>query len=238
MRSLTSGPEVVAHRGASAHAPEHTLAAYDLALEQGTDRLELDVRATACGALVVVHDPTLLRTAGVDARVDGVRLADVEPAARPLTLDAVLERYGARTRYLVELKDPEPSWAGAVAAAIDRHGLGDRCVAQSFDVPALRRLRTEAPWLACAPLLAGRPLTGRRLDGLARWASGIGVWHRLLTPRVVAAAHARGLAVRGWTVNAPGEIGRLLALGADGVITDVPGVAVALRRPADLPLAA
>ncbi len=211
------GVEIIAHRGASGHAPEHTVPAYDLALAQGAHMLELDVRPVPGRGLVVQHD-----------RVE---------ARRPLALEDVLRRYGARTRLLIELKDPDPSWEGDVLAAVARHGLEERVVLQSFDAHALRRLRERAPHLAYAPLVraAARP---SRLDALATWASAVGVWHHRVDARLVARAHDRGLAVRAWTVNAPRAIERLLALGVDGVITDLPDVAGAVALPAAAPLQA
>src|SRR4051794_27631044 len=109
MTPRACGIEVIAHPRASASAPQHTLWAYDLALAQGADVLELDVRPTADGELVVLHDPTLLRTAGVPGAVGQMTRADlaaVDAGRRPLGLDVVLERYGRATRWLVELKDP------------------------------------------------------------------------------------------------------------------------------------
>jgi glycerophosphoryl diester phosphodiesterase len=234
----TSSAEVVAHRGASAHRAEHTVAAYDLALAQGADRIELDVRPTADGTLVVLHDATLGRTTGVDRRLDEVTHADLQELcgdAAPLTLDAVLRRYGAHpsARLLVELKAPQPAWEARVAEALLAHDLAERTVVQSFDTPALRRLHAAYPWLECAPLYARR--RGRRtLDAAARFAGGIGVWHRQVDAALVGAAHARGLAVRAWTVNDPAAIERLVALGVDGVITDRPDLATEIvsRRPA------
>src|SRR5918993_392641 len=92
--------EVIAHRGASAYTPEHTFAAYDLALEQGADALELDVRSTADGALVLLHDATLLRTTNDPRRVDELTsagLAELDHPAAPVALDSVLGRYGDET---------------------------------------------------------------------------------------------------------------------------------------------
>ena len=207
--------EVIAHRGASGHAPEHTFAAYDLALAQGADMLELDVRPSASGELVVLHDPTPRRI-----------------GREPLSLEAVLGRYGRETRWLVELKDPDPAWEGRVLDALDRHDLRHHTVVQSFDTRALRRLRLAAPRFAYAALTRRRP-SSRRLASLARYASGIGVWHGALDHGVVASAHRHGLTVRAWTVNTPHAIERALALGVDGLITDLPD-AVAMHRVAPL----
>jgi glycerophosphoryl diester phosphodiesterase len=221
--------EVIAHRGASAYRTENTLAAFELALEQGADVLELDVRASADGEVVTVHDPTMLRTAGDPRRVDELTraaLGAIEPAAaRPASLEEVLARFGAGTRYLVDLKDPAPTWEGRVAEAIDRHGLRERAIVQSFDFESLRRLRTGAPWLELGAL--DPPMLGpqRPLDLVAAIATGIGVPHAALDAAFVAAAHARGLAVRAWTVDAPADIERMAGLGVDGVITNAPDVA-------------
>jgi glycerophosphoryl diester phosphodiesterase len=221
--------QVIAHRGASAEAAEHTFEAYDLALAQGADTLELDVRPTADGELVVLHDRTLARTTGDPRRIGECTagaLVELDPAVRPLRLDDVLARYGRTTRWLVELKDPAPAWEGSVVAALARHRVGDLAVVQSFDGPALRRLRRANPWLAVAPLARRRRLPGHAfLDRSAGYAEGIGVRHEAVDLALVAAAHARGLAVRAFTVNEPAEMDRLLALGVDGLITDLPAAA-------------
>jgi glycerophosphoryl diester phosphodiesterase len=228
-----AGLEVIAHRGASAYAPENSFAAYDLALEQGATTIELDVRACADGSLVVVHDDTLWRTAGDPRRVDALTasclLALVEDA-RPQPLDAVLERYGGATRWLIDLKDPHPAWEGHVVAAIERHGLRRRAAVQSFDAEAVARVRRAAPWLPVAVLYGRRDDPAAALDAAAAFAAGVGPWHGHVDARLVAAAHARGLAVRPWTVDAPDEMERLLGLGVDGLITNAPDVACATLR--------
>ena len=228
MISTRTHAEVIAHRGASAYRPEHTLAAYGLALEQGADRLELDVRPTADGELVVVHDPTLVRLGGGKRPVAELTLAEAREACDgegPLTLDDVLGHFGTSARYLVELKDPDPSWETGVAAALVRHGLARHARLQTFDLEAVPRLRAASPWIPCGALCVRRPRL-RTLDALAGVADGIGVWHRRVDAGLVAAAHARGLAVRAWTVNGPALVDRMLDLGVDGVITDAPDVAV------------
>ena len=241
MRADPSRAEVIAHRGASAFAPEHTYEAYDLALTQGADVLELDVRSTQDGELLVVHDATLVRTAGDVRRVATLARADVErlpPRVRPLSLAAVFERYGASVRLLVELKDPTPQWEGLVVDVVEQHGMADQVVLQVPGLPALRRLRLRAPRLALSSLHWRRP-SSRALEAVARCATSVGVAHHAVDAGLVAAAHARGLAVSAWTVNSPATIHRVLSAGADGLITDVPDVAVAAcAAPASVPQAA
>ena len=222
--------EVIAHRGASAYAPENSFAACDLALAQGADAIELDIRATSDGRLVVLHDSRLLRTAGDPRAIAGLRadeLMSIDPAVRPPTLDAVLERYGRATRWLLELKDPSPPAERALAAALTARGLERTAVVQSFDAMALRRLRATTPSLVVAPLYRRAPST-RRLRAVASFAAAVGVRRGAVDVTLVLRARACGLAVRAWTANAPRDIERLAGLGVDGVITDVPDVARAV----------
>jgi glycerophosphoryl diester phosphodiesterase len=227
-RTAPRQAEVIAHRGASAAAPEHTFAAYDIALEQRADMLELDLRASADGETVVLHDPTLARTTGDPrhvATVTGAELVAMDAVGRPPTFGAVLARYGRRTRYLVELKDPTPALERCVAAALRDAGLCDRAVIQSFHLVSLRRIRRLEPALPIAPLIAAWPAAPEAfLDGLAACGTAaIGVRHDLLDRDLIRGAQERGLGVRAWTVNEAPAAERLIGLGVDGLITDVPG---------------
>jgi glycerophosphoryl diester phosphodiesterase len=140
----------VGHRGASGHAPEHTLPAYDLALRHGADYIEQDLQLTSDGVLVVLHDPTLDRTARgpaedctgpvIEKTLAQVKRCDVgswfndryPEHARPEyvglrvpTLEEVFQRYGRGTRYYIETKNPEeaPGMEEALLRLIDAHGL-------------------------------------------------------------------------------------------------------------------
>jgi glycerophosphoryl diester phosphodiesterase len=218
---------VIAHRGASATAPEHTTTAYDLALELGADALELDLRATADGALVVLHDPTLQRTAGDPRGVASLRrrdLARLDPAVRPLELAEVLDRYGDRTRLLLECK--VRVGAEVVAEAV-RRGLRDRIEVLAFDRPTLAAARRADPRVACcASFRRGTPASWvRRELPLLQGLHAIVPFHGAVDAALVAAAHAHGLQVQPYTANDPADVRRLAEAGADAVITDVPDVA-------------
>ena len=141
--------QVIAHRGASGYAPEHTFAAWDLALEQGADYIEQDLQLTRDGVLIVMHDDSLQRTARGSASCAGAvrdrtaaELADCEVgrwfnAARPEvassafeglripTLREVLARYAGRTRFYIETKSPEsaPGMEAALVAELERADL-------------------------------------------------------------------------------------------------------------------
>lgn len=141
-------PLVIAHRGASAYAPEHTFAAWDLAARMGADYLEQDLQMTSDGELVVLHDDTLERTLrgdGCSGRVADRTLAEIrrfdagswfnarfpdraDPRfadERVATLEQVLERYAGRARFYIETKKPEdaPGMEERLADILRRHGL-------------------------------------------------------------------------------------------------------------------
>ena len=202
--------EIIAHRGASAHAPENTIAAFDLALEQGADGIELDLHCSVAGELLVCHDAV--------GAVDGC-----------LTLDAVLRRYAGRTRLVLDLKDPHPESEGRLLVTLGRAGALADVVVQSFDHRALRRLHAAAPELPLAALYPELAPADGDLDGVASFARVLAPWHGAVDAELVAAARARGLRVVTWTVNRPAYLERLFDLGVDGVITDVPDVARTIR---------
>jgi glycerophosphoryl diester phosphodiesterase len=200
---------LIAHRGASGHAPENTFAAFDRALDDGADVLELDVRVLGDGTLVCQHDP----------------LADHEVRAlgQP-TLPAVLERYGASARYLVDLKEPVPAWEGRVVELLSRFGVARRAMVQSFDLEALERLHRSFGWLSLAALYRRACSAVLEVSAIPAWARAVGVYHPRVDAAFVRAAHARGLAVHPWTIDEPAEAARVVALGVEGVITNVPDV--------------
>lgn len=150
---ITDDFQVIAHRGASFDAPEHSFAAYDLALEQGADWLEQDAQMTRDGQLVVVHDDSLDRTArGPSADCSGLvrektlaqlarcevgswfnaeypeRARESYVGARISTLDEVLTRYGSRARYYIETKNPAetPGIEDSLLVLLRKHRLVGR----------------------------------------------------------------------------------------------------------------
>lgn len=185
---------VIAHRGASGHAPEHTFAAWDAALGMGADYLEQDLQMTADDVLVVMHDDTLDRTTGCHGRVREKTLAAIADCdagswfnerwpdrARPEfarlsvpTLEAVFERYAGSARFYIETKNPRaaPGMEEELLRLIRRHGLLENAndelptvIVQSFSVASLRRLHALEPRLALVRLF-GRHHTGFTLRRL------------------------------------------------------------------------
>jgi glycerophosphoryl diester phosphodiesterase len=234
-RRGVAGPLVWGHRGASARAPENTLAAFALALAEGADGVELDVRRCATGEVVVLHDPTLLRTAGDPRAVREVPL----PALRRLDagrgecvplLDEVIDVVVGSGRLLnVEVKadgDDRAGLARAVAESLARRTAAERAAiaVSTFDprmVIGLRRAGLGVPLLfLCEDTRQGR-LLGRAVPPLLG-TPGINPEHVLVTPARMARWRARGLVVTPWTVDDPARIRALAAAGVDGLITNDP----------------
>ena len=234
-------PLVLAHRGASADAPENTLAAFREAVAQGADGVELDVWRCASGEVVVHHDADARRTAGSPLRVTDATLAELRRldvgawkgeqfrGERVPTLSEVLDALpGAIVN--VELKSarwPDLRLAGAVARLLRRKGDAGRCLVSSFDPALLAAFRAAAPAVAAGILFAEdqrwrlRQLLGTRLLR----AGAVHPQWTLVTPERARAWAERGLEVNAWTVDDPAAIGRLCALGVAALITNRPALA-------------
>jgi len=242
-------PLIFGHRGASADAPENTLAAFGQALTQGADGFELDVTLSADGVPVVIHDDTLDRTTDGRGPVGGQTLAALKrleagyadrfgkqfAGERVPTLDEVLGAFGGQALINIELKhdrSPGRRLAAEVVERVHTHRLSQRVILSSFQFSNLRRVRALDPGLPIG-LLYVSALGGARL---VRWlAAGLrpeahhpGCY--TLRPEAIGWFHQQGLRVNTWTVNDEADLRRLAAAGADGLITDHPGRAVKVRE--------
>ncbi|MTV26750.1 phosphatase PAP2 family protein [Nitriliruptoraceae bacterium ZYF776] len=244
---------VIAHAGAQAYAPSNTIAAFDLALEQGADVLEMDLQLTADGEVVVIHDGTVDRTTDGAGAVADLTLAEVQAleagheveleGRRPWigrgevipTLGAVLERY-PDVPLNVELKlDGGPAIIEPTVALLRDHGRDDGSVTvSSFDRDYLVPVREQLP--AVPTNMPEGETTGfyvRQLVGLHPWWDPPGEvfqvpeFHdgrHVVTAGFVRAAERLGIDVEVWTVNEPEQMHRLLDAGVHGIMTDVPDV--------------
>lgn len=228
-------PAVIAHRGHSAVAPENTLAAVAAARRAGADWIEVDVRFTADGVPVVIHDRTVDRTTAGAGTVADLPAASVtgldagswfgpgfagEPVPTLAALCADLARHGGRL--LLELKRPmTAAQVGEVLEVVGEHGLAGRVVVQSFSAELVAAAAEAAPRTPRA-LLAEEPHD----DPVAACAAVGAVAYNpdaavvLAEPGTVARWRAAGLATLVWTVNDPAHWPVLRAAGVDGIITD------------------
>ena len=233
---VPAGTEIIAHRGASRSAPENTIAAALLAWEAGAHAVEADVRLTADGVPVVIHDSTALRTAGTDimvSRTGFAELRELDPGAyrsprfagnRIPSLEELLAVVPEGRVLYVEVKTG-PGSVGPIAAVISASGMRDRVRILSFDAEVLERMGTALPGVP-RYLLAFSAAPGNYSAIVLRLAElgldGLDVYHRRITPELVTMLHARGLACIAWTVDNPEDIRRLISMGVDGITTNRP----------------
>jgi glycerophosphoryl diester phosphodiesterase len=236
-------PTIFAHRGASAHAPENTLAAFRLALEYHADAIELDAKLSADGQVVVIHDQTVDRTTQGHGKVSALTLEQLRQLDAGShfdiafknesipTLADVFAAVGKRIFINVELtnyaslNDDLPDKA---VELVKQYDLTEWVIFSSFNPLALRRAHQLLPTV---PL--GMLAEPGRSGWLARsWIGRLLVPYQALhpekgdvTPGLVAASHRRGQRVHVWTVNQPEEMHRLFACQVDGIFTDDPRLA-------------
>ena len=226
-----------AHRGGAALASENSMAAFDNAVALGVDGLELDVRLSRDGVVVVHHDATLERTTALAGPV-ARRTADELRAVGVTTLSDVLTRH-RDVRVIVELKENTRDLARAAVDSITSAGAIDRVCVGSFGLRALRAARAIAP--AIATSAAREEVRWALYRSWCRWPvtrvayGGYQIPEfagatRVVSPRFVGDAHRAGLAVQVWTVNTEADARRLLEWGVDALITDRPDMMVPLVK--------
>ncbi|MFB4318284.1 glycerophosphodiester phosphodiesterase [Actinomadura sp. 21ATH] len=234
----------VAHRGASASAPENTVAAFRVARRQGADRFEVDVQETKDHKLVAIHDTTLDRTTNVESvypqrkpwKVGSFTLAEIRRldagswfdksyrGERVPTLRETLRAMQTSGMGVqLEIKSPRlyPGIERRIAAELRANPAWTRrrLVVQSFDFASMRRFHEIMP---AAPIgLIGTPAK-RDLPKLARYADQINPPYGDVTASYVKAVHRQKMTVFTWTVDARSKMRRAIALGVDGIITDRP----------------
>ena len=224
---MTRDPEIIAHRGAPREALENTLPAFQAAMDQGADGIELDVHVTRDGVVVVHHDSTLPIDTGGGGSLR--RIADLlyrEVLECPLaggasmpTLDAALQLIGTRANVYVEVKS-----AGIERPLVEclaRHP-DSRVAVHAFDhrIPvAVRALRAD---IAIGVLSASYPLD---IPGFIEKAQAQAFWQQaeLIDRALVIAAHALGARLVAWTENDDVHARALIAMGVDALCTDTPG---------------
>ncbi|MGE0321668.1 MAG: glycerophosphodiester phosphodiesterase [Polyangiaceae bacterium] len=247
-RTIGSQPFILGHRGARHAAPENTLAAFELARDEGADGIELDVRLDRDGNVVVIHDATLERVSVTNdsrrvdqlsrAELDAIDVGDGERVPNLRRVLSFCQQHSLRVN--VELKsDLHPELRaqavqhlrlvqGCAALVRDLQSPGDFVLFSSFNpllVALLHRLVPAVPgaWL----VHEGQP---RMLQAIkrrgARAALGLNAVHpqgKMTDADLVSALHSQGSVVNVWTVNDSDEARRLDAAGVDALISDCPG---------------
>ena len=239
-------PIIFAHRGASAHAPENTLASFELALTQGADGIELDVKLSADGHVIVIHDATVDRTTGAHGRVKDLSMAELRAlnagsffssnfsTEKIPMLEEVFEAFGKRIFINIELTNyntPRDHLVESVCMLVKKFNLQKHVMFSSFYASNLSKAHSYLPEVPCGLLAFG--------GLLGAWARSFGfafgkyaALHPYLndvTPQQVQRAHRLKRRVHVWTVNVEEDMRRLFGWGVDAIFTDDPQLAIRVR---------
>ena len=242
---------VIAHRGGRSLGPESTLYTFQRAVKLGVDVIEIDVHSTRDGHLVVIHDPTVDRTTSGKGPVNSFTLKELQTLdaayrwspdqgrtyplrGKGVTVPTLAEAFAAlpAIRINIEIKESKPEVITPLCNLIRDFKKTDQVMIASFDTSQLNRLRSQCPEVATS--------AGAREAFLfygVQWAHLENIYTpkaqalqvpenwgniQVITPRFLKAARARNLRVHVWTVNNPKHMQRLIKLGVDGIMTDVP----------------
>ncbi|GAA1714477.1 MULTISPECIES: glycerophosphodiester phosphodiesterase family protein [Dietzia] len=245
--TVSTGSGVVAHRGASAEFPELTLVAYEKALEQGAEALEVDVRLTSDGVPVLLHDPRTARVADRDVWVHSSTLDELsaldlgswhpvhrrpEPLLTLRSLLVMAEAY-PHVKLFLETKHPVPTGGRVEVALRDElryFGLDrpashaeSRALMMSFSVMAVRRFRQLAPQVPTVQLRErGNVLKSWPAEGFGAQLMGPSIGALRARPWLVEYWRSRGMGTYCWTVDDPADMLLCRDLGVEWVATNVP----------------
>ena len=231
---LTDTAVVMAHRGASAEAPENTMAAFQLAIECGADWIELDVQESADGEVIVMHDSDFMKQSRNPLKVweaNRNQLADIDIGSwfdhsfsdqRVPTLAEVLELCRDRVGVNIELKyyGHEDQLEARVVAVVEKANMSDQVKVMSLKKKGVAETKAIRPQWQCGLLLSVHAGDLKKID-----ADFLAINRKFATREFVRRAHDAGKKVYVWTVNDPASMSQMLNRGVDGLLTDRPDMA-------------
>ena len=227
--------EITAHRGSSVTAPENTIPAIEKAMEEMADSIEIDVQMTSDGVIVLGHDASLKRVAGVNRSIASMTFAQLEQldvgswfsksyeGTRIPALSEVLELCSQKIGLNIEIKyvGKNSDLPEKTAEMIKAYGMENQCVVTSTNLPYLRRVKEVLPEVRTGYIISaayGNFYSSEDVDFIS-------IRSGFVTSALMQNAHEQGKAVYAWTVNSKSELERLTLLGVDGIITDRPVLA-------------
>ncbi len=223
---------VVAHRGGGQEATENTIEGIEYALKTKADIIEVDIRSTKDGELILLHDPDFIRVAGVDKSPkdldlasirENILIADKEPIA---TLQEALEAVNGKTGMFLEIKEPETT--ERVLDLIEQYDARSWCAVISFYDEVIVKTKQRIPELTTGLVYSKPP--GRIKEAADMGADFVLPHERLATIKANRFAHSLGLPVVAWTINEELAIAEAIRRGVDCVATDYPKKAVKLKK--------
>jgi len=232
-------PAIFAHRGSSAYAPENTLVAFNLAVQQHADVIELDVKLTADDQVVVMHDDTVDRTTNGHGQIKSLSLKELKkldagsifnPAfqsERIPTLVEVFETVGQKIIINIELKNyssPLDDLPNKVISLVKAYGMETNVLLSSFNFIALIRSHYLLPTIPLGLLTISGLADPTLHSKLVRFGPQLALIPNYvdITPKMIKAAHRTNCQIHAYTVNQPDAMRQLFTIGVDGIITDDP----------------
>ena len=229
---LAADTEITAHRGGAWKAPENTISALQYTIDSGADYAEIDVQETKDGELILLHDDSLKRTAGVKKNVWDMTLKQVEKLDAGASFHKkfrgekipefteVLKFCKGRLDLNIEIKynGKNKGIVNKVVRAIKENHFEDHCVVTSMNYQFLKQIKKTAPEIRTGYIMT---MTYGGVQGMEA-ADFFSVKHTYVDEKFVTQAHALGKEVHVWTVNYKGDAKRMLDIGADNIITDDP----------------
>ena len=234
-KSVAVQTRITAHRGSSSGAPENTMAALEKAVEEMADRAEIDVQETADGVIVLCHDTSLKRVAGINKKVSDLTLEQIKKldvgswfsseyqGEQIPTLEEVMEYAKGKINLNIEIKNLGNSSGlpEKVIELVEKHEMQEQCVITSTNRFYLKRVKAVNPEIRTGYIISaayGNFYSDDFIDLISIRSS-------FVTERMIESAHEAGKAVHAWTVNGKVEMERLKQLGVDDMITDRPVLA-------------
>ncbi|MDF9581753.1 glycerophosphodiester phosphodiesterase [Bacillus paranthracis] len=237
----------IAHRGASAYAPEHTIAAYKLGQQLKGDYIEIDLQMTKDGYLVAMHDETLNRTTNGTGLVKEHTLEELKQLkadssfnekhpnlakkeyenAKVPTLEEVIEVFGHDANYYIETKSPDeyPGMEEKLLEIINHYEIQDKVIIQSFSEESLQKIHNLNINIPLVQLLSYKKavqLTELEIKKYKTYCIGLGMNYKYIDSAYVKKIKKHGLEVHPFTVDNEQDMKRLLLWGVDGIFTNYP----------------
>lgn len=230
--AILSDIKITAHRGSSLNAPENTMAAFQKAIDDMADYIELDVQQTKDGAIIVMHDPNVSRTTGVDRYVwemtldeikkldAGSQFSDAYAGEKVPTLGEVIKLVKGKTKLNIEIKPSghDADLAENVVKILKDNNFSKDCVVTSFDSSTLKRVKEIDKDIDVGYILSVAYGNFYNMDDVDFFS----VNASFLSKVTVDAIHNSGKQVHAWTVNNSVSVKNLANKGVDNIITDVP----------------
>ncbi len=247
----------IAHRGASGHAPEHTLPAYQQAVEMQTDYIEIDLQQTTDGSFVAFHDEELSRTTSGQGKLKDITIDDLKALDAgswfnqlypekfnqdykdlqvPL-LEEIIQCLHPDVSFYIEIKETKEGAMDQLLALLNKYELieSNRVVLQSFDEDVLKKMHELEPAIPLVQLIHQDRLSSIDYQQVYEYAIGAGVAHSLLNQQRVKQIRQAGLLVYAYTVNKEEDMKRLMEWGVKGLFTDYPDRLEHVKKSLDKP---